>query len=248
MLNFVLCDDNSTIIDRLSKILESIFAKHDIEACISYKTTNPKELIKYLDENSANVLILDIELKSHISGLDIAEQIRKKDKSIYLIFSTAHLEYGLVAYKYKTFDYLPKPITKERLEDTILRLIEDIHGNSHTYIRLDNNKTIIKQDTVQYIKKEGMKIIFHTDTRDYNSYSSFLKVSTNLPQNFVRCHKSYIVNTDKITNIDIKTNTIYLNNSQDTKCYIGPKYKNNFMEVFKNEYFSNNMECNKHAK
>ena len=87
--------------------------------------------------------------------------------------------------------------------------------------------------------KEGMKIIFHTDTRDYNSYSSFLKVSTNLPQNFVRCHKSYIVNTDKITNIDIKTNTIYLNNSQDTKCYIGPKYKNNFMEVFKNEYFSN---------
>ena len=87
-----------------------------------------------------------------------------------------------------------------------------------------------------------MKIIFHTDTRDYNSYSSFLKVSTNLPQNFVRCHKSYIVNTDKITNID------NLNNSQDTKCYIGPKYKNNFMEVFKNEYFSNNMECNKHAK
>ena len=233
MLNFVLCDDNSTIIDRLSKILESIFAKHDIEACISYKTTNPKELIKYLDENSANVLILDIDLKSHISGLDIAEQIRKKDKSIYLIFSTAHL---------------PKPITKERLEDTILRLIEDIHGNSYTYIRLDNNKTIIKQDTVQYIKKEGMKIIFHTDTRDYNSYSSFLKVSTNLPQNFVRCHKSYIVNTDKITNIDIKTNTIYLNNSQDTKCYIGPKYKNNFMEVFKNEYFSNNLERNKHAK
>lgn len=175
-------------------------------------------------------------------------KLEKKDKSIYLIFSTAHLEYGLVAYKYKTFDYLPKPITKERLEDTILRLIEDIHGNSYTYIRLDNNKTIIKQDTVQYIKKEGMKIIFHTDTRDYNSYSSFLKVSTNLPQNFVRCHKSYIVNTDKITNIDIKTNTIYLNNSQDTKCYIGPKYKNNFMEVFKNEYFSNNLERNKHAK
>ena len=93
-----------------------------------------------------------------------------------------------------------------------------------------------------------MKIIFHTDTRDYNSYSSFLKVSTNLPQNFVRCHKSYIVNTDKITNIDTKTNTIYLNNNPDTKCYIGPKYKNNFMEVFKNEYFSNNLERNKHSK
>ena len=159
MLNFVLCDDNSIILERLSKILESIFIKHDIEACILYKTTNPKDLLKYLDENSPNVLILDIDFKSHISGLDIAEKIRKKDKNVYLIFSTAHLEYGLVAYKYKTFDYLPKPITSERLEDTILRLLDDIQGNTHTYISLDNNKTIIKQDTIQYIKKEGMRWI-----------------------------------------------------------------------------------------
>jgi two-component system response regulator AgrA len=248
MLNFALCDDNSIILDRLSKLLESIFIKHDIEACISYKTTNPNDLIKYLDENSPNVLILDIDLKSNISGLDVAEQIRKKDKNIYIIFSTAHLEYGLVAYKYKTFDYLPKPLTSERLEDTIIRLLDDIHGNISSYIRLDNNKTIIKQDTIQYIKKEGMKIIFHTDTRDYDTYSSFLKISTNLPKNFIRCHKSYIVNTDKITDINVKTNTIYLNNSQENKCYIGPKYKNNFMEVFKNEHFSNNLEFNKHTK
>ena len=84
MLNFVLCDDNSIILERLSRILESIFIKHDIEACISYKTTDAKDLIKYLDENSANVLILDIDLKSDISGLDIAEQIRRRDKNIYL--------------------------------------------------------------------------------------------------------------------------------------------------------------------
>ena len=44
---------------------------------------------------------------------------------------------------------------------------------------------------------------------------------------------------DKITDIDMVDNTISF--TKNDKCYIGPKYKNNFMEVFKNEYFSNNM-------
>ena len=248
MLNFVLCDDSHTAIEKLSIMLDSIFIKNNLDGQIVFSTSNPYNLLKYVETHSVNVVILDVDLNTDINGLKLAEKIRTQNKSIYIIFITGHLEYGLIAYKYKTFDYISKPLTIERLQETILRLYDDAFNNTHEYLRLDNNKTIIKQDTVQYIKKEGMKIIFHTDTRDYNSYSSFLKVSTNLPQNFVRCHKSYIVNTDKITNIDIKTNTIYLNNSQDTKCYIGPKYKNNFMEVFKNEYFSNNMECNKHAK
>ena len=52
----------------------------------------------------------------------------------------------------------------------------------------------------------------------------------------------------KVLISEISINTIYLNNNQENKCYIGPKYKNNFMEVFKNEYFSNNMECNNYTK
>ena len=67
-----------------------------------------------------------------------------------------------------------------------------------------------------------------------------------LPYNFVRCHKSYIVNIEKISNIDLSENTIYFSNSD--KCYIGPKYKNNFMEVFENEYFSNDLVCANYTK
>ena len=57
-----------------------------------------------------------------------------------------------------------------------------------------------------------------------------------LPKQFVRCHKSYIVNLDKIDNIDFSSNTIFFSNTD--KCYIGPKYKNNFKEVFNYEYFT----------
>ena len=246
MLNFVLCDDNPSAIDKLSKMLNSILISHNLKGQITFKTTNPLDLLDYVQHNTVHVLLLDIDLKSSTTGLQIAERIRSVDKSIYIIFVTGHFEFGMLAYKYKTFDFLQKPLTKERFEETILRLYSDIFGDTTKYIRLDNGKTVIKENTIRFIKKEGMKVIFHTDTRDYETYSSFNKISDMLPYNFVRCHKSYIVNMSKITDIDISNNLISFNNND--QCYIGPKYKNDFMEVLKNEYFTNNMvsiDCRK---
>ena len=246
MLNFALCDDNFNVLSKLGKMLESVLINKNFNGQIVLSTTHPEELINYIRNNSVNVVILDIDLKSKVSGLDLANMIRKRDKNIYIIFTTGHLEYGLMAYKYKTFDYLPKPVVIERLEDTIVRLFEDISGAQSQFVRLDNNKTIIKQDSIQYIQKDGMKVIFHTDTRDYETYSSFKKILPQLPNQFVQCHKSYIVNLQKIT--DISNSTIFLDNGQNSKCYIGPKYKNHFMEVFNDGNFSNNLERNYNTK
>ena len=246
MLNFVLCDDNANAIEKLSKMLNSIIISHNLKGQITFTTTNPLDLLDYVKNNPTHVLLLDIDLKSSTTGLEIAEKIRKVDKSIYIIFVTGHFEFGMVAYKYKTFDFLQKPLTKERFEETILRLYSDIFGDKSKYIRLDNDKTVIKENSIRFIKKEGMKVIFHTDTRDYETYSSFNKISDMLPYNFVRCHKSYIVNMAKITDIDMTENSISF--TKNDKCYIGPKYKNDFMEVLKNEYFTNNMvsiDCTK---
>ena len=246
MLNFVLCDDNPSAIDKLSKMLNSIIISHNLKGQITFSTNNPNELLKYVQTHQTHVLLLDIDLKTSTSGLELAEKIRKVDKNIYIIFVTGHFEFGLVAYKYKTFDFLQKPLTKERFEETILRLYSDILGNKTKYIQLNNNKTVIKESSIRFIKKDGMKVIFHTDTRDYETYSSFNKISAMLPYNFVRCHKSYIVNMAKITDVDMTDNTITF--TRNDKCFIGPKYKNDFMEVLKNEYFTNDMVCIDYAK
>ncbi len=246
MLNFVLCDDSKTAINRLSRMLESIIIENNLDGQVVFSTQSPTELLKYIKNNIVNVAILDIDLKDKISGLDLAESIRKYNKNIYIIFITGHLEFGLVAYKYKTFDYIAKPLTIERFRETILRLYDDVTGDNPKYIRLDNNKTIIPENTVKYIQKEGMKLIFTTDTRDYEVYSSFNKVKPLLPKQFVRCHKSYIVNLDKINDIDFSTNTILFNDNK--KCYIGPKYKNDFREVFNYGNFSNNLDSTYHTK
>lgn len=240
MLNFVICDDNPAILNKLSRMLESIFINNNIDAEIGLKALTASDVINYMEHNKVDVLILDINLKSETTGCDIANMVRKKNKDVYIIFTTGHLEYALIAYKYKTFDYLPKPIIDEKLEETILRLIEDIKRTPSKFIRLNNNKTIINQDEVNYIKKDGMKLVFCTNSRTYETYSSFNKIESCLPDNFVRCHKSFIVNTKNITDINSNKNTILF--SANETCSIGAKYKNKILEVLKNGNSTNNLE------
>lgn len=232
MLNFVICDDNLNILDKFSKILENIFMKHNYDAQIGLKTDDVDELLNYIDENKTDVLVLDINLKANKSGLEIASKVREKNKNTYFIFTTAHLEYAMMAYKFKTFDYLAKPVTSERLEETIIRLFDDINGSPKRYIKIDNKKTIIDEAEVLYIKRDGMKLIFHTKSRDYETYSSFNKIQDSLPENFVRAHKSFIVNINNIVNLDSVANLIYFDNG--STCDIGPKFKDNFIKEVKN--------------
>jgi len=240
MLNFVLCDDNLNIVKKLKEMLEILFVKNDIDAKVGFYTDKPEKVLEYEKENIVDVLILDINLNSNISGIDLAEKIRKHNKKVYIIFSTGHLEYSLVAYSVKTFDYLPKPITLERLEVTLNRLLDDLSNSSNNKFIQLNKKTFINQKEINYIKRDGMKLVFCTNSGEYETYSSFNKIENLLPENFVRCHKSYMANTENIININTNNNTIVFNN--DLYCDIGPKYKNNLMEVFKHGNISNNLD------
>lgn len=231
MLNFVICDDNLNILDRLEKMLETIFTKNNYNASVTFKSDNPDDILNYIDNNIADVLMLDINLKCNKSGLELAEEIRKRKKNPYIIFTTGHLEYAMVAYKYKTFDYIPKPITYDRLEDTVTRLFEDANELSKKYIKIDNKNTIVDEAEIQYIKRDGMKLVFHTSSRDYDTYSSFNKFQEKLPETYVRCHKSYIANLNQIKDVEPVSGIITFKDGNT--CDIGPKYKKEFMEVLK---------------
>ena len=239
MLNFIICDDNLNIVSKMKEMLEIIFMKNDIDAQVSFISDNAKDTLNFITTNQTDVAILDVNLNSNMSGIDLANEIRKSNKDIYIIFSTGHLEYSLLAYTVKTFDYLPKPITIERLEITIKRLLDDIKSSKKKFINIDN-KTIINPDEINYIKKDGMKLVFCTDSQNYETYNSFNKIKNLLPDNFVRCHKSYIANTDNIININTKNNIINFDNN--LSCEIGKKYKNNLMEVFNNGNFTNDLD------
>lgn len=229
MLNFVLCDDNSNILNRLEKMLESILINNNLSGQVVFSTTNPDNFLKYIEHQPFDIVILDIDLKSNLSGMDLANIIRKRNKKAYIIFTTAHLEYMMVAYKYKTFDFLAKPITIERLEETLLRLFEDISMYTNTFFKVNNKNGYINSNDIFYIQKQGKKAIFKTSSGDYVLTSSFSDILNRLPEHFVRCHKSFIVNVDKISRIKSDHTIVFKDTDEKLiQCQIGPKYENLF--------------------
>lgn len=229
MLNFVLCDDNPTFLNGLESMLSKLFIRHNLDAVISFKTDCITKLLEHIKTSQVDVLFLDITLKNKNVGLTIAEEIRKINKNLHLIFTTGHFEFVMEAYKVNAFDYLVKPISQDKLSETLLRLIDYLNNSNNRFIKI-NGTTFINQNDIHYIRKEGMKLIYHTKHAEYESYNSFSKIKDTLPSAFVRCHKSFIANVSNISHIEFNTNTIFFNNNS-SKCYIGPTYKDNFLEV-----------------
>lgn len=238
MLNFIICDDDIHMINKISLLFEKTFIKNDFNAKIVFKTQNYKDLLSFMVSNTVNVVVLDIEFKNyHINGLNIAEEIRKINKDCYIIFITNHFEYVMEAYDYKTFAYLFKnSISVDSLSETLNRLFDDIYGTSTKFIKIDNRGTFIDLNDIQFIEKNGMKLIYHTSRETLETYNSFSRIEDKLPKNFIRCHKSFISNINNITNIFLADSSIIFKNNEI--CYIGPKYKNDLMEVINYENFS----------
>lgn len=241
MLNFVLCDDNINVLNKFSKMLNLIFVNNNLDGYVSLASPDANEVLNFIKHNNVDVIILDIDLQSNISGLDLAQQIRNINKKIYIIFATAHLEYLILAYKCKTFDYLTKPISLNNLESTILRLFNDVCSDTTnaSFIKINNRNTIINADSICYIEKDNMKLIFKSNSTDYSVYSSFNKIQPTLPPNFIRCHKSYIANIHHIEKIHEAT--IHFDKTDKLKCYIGQAYRKKFLGVINNESYTNSI-------
>lgn len=231
MLSFVLCDDNKTLLSRLPKMLEKLFIMENIEAEITFISDNPIDTLNYLNSNPIDVLMIDIELGSDITGIDVSRKLREINKDAYVICLSGYMDYVFEALKVKIFDYLLKPISYEKLKNCILRLINDMNKSKKEYLTFGKNKFLIRQDDITYIEKFKSKSTIYTDNNKYDVSLSLGKLETCLPDSFKRCHKSYIVNTSNICEIDsLKNEILFKDNSI---CPIGLKYKNTILEEIK---------------
>ncbi len=228
MLNFALCDDSIPFLTNMESTLNKLIVKHDFDAKVGFKSNNILEVLEYMKDNTVDVLFLDVLYESNINGIDIAKQIRSTNKDIYIIFITGHLEYTFLSFEAKPFDFIAKPITPSRLEQTLIRLFDDITLSKNSFISI-NNKTLINEKDINFIQRDGMKLVFKTQHNSFESYTSFNKFACKLSDNFIRCHKSYIVNINNISHIEANSNTLFF--PDNSVCYIGPKYKNTFMQA-----------------
>jgi len=148
-----------------------------------------------------DLTFLDIEMPK-LSGLALARLMKEKTK---IIFSTAYGNYAVEAFEIGAIDYLKKPYSYERFLKAVVKAKDLMAANAaqvkvgYIFVQLKENKKVIKVkiNTGDIIRIEGMGNylrIFTISDRNYVFYGKLSALLTDLPNEFVRIHKSHIVN------------------------------------------------------
>ncbi|WP_251859886.1 LytTR family DNA-binding domain-containing protein [Clostridium sp. Marseille-Q2269] len=233
MLEVMICEDNEVQRGKLKQLVENTILREKLDLNIAISTGEPNDIISYIKENnSTGIYLLDVDLKSDINGVKLGEKIRELDSLGYIIFTTTHLEMSYLAFKYKVeaMDYVIKDDDdfKNRVNSCIIKAYDTYHRQQYKeeYISIDTDTRVIniRPRDILFVETTGTphKIRIHEENRQIEMYANLKDIQNKLPLNFYRCHKSYIVNKDKIKEIDKKHNKIIMINEEE--CYVSFRY------------------------
>jgi len=188
---------------------------------------NPLEALSFLKDNPVDLLFLDIQMPE-IKGTDFAQLIAKSATKI--IFTTAYSEYALKGFELNALDYLLKPITFNRFLSSVEKFPKKA-TQQEKYIIVKSGydlHKIVPEDIV-YIESDSEYVHYHLENgKKIMANQSLSKLITTLPASFLRVHRSYIVNGQKVTGL--KSRELLL---EDTKIPVSDSY----YELVKSELF-----------
>lgn len=223
MFKIAICDDDIDCAKGFAKILDNQFLKKSFKAKVTIITNNQSVIYNAIKEKKVDLLILDIIFKnSSKNGMEFANELRKTNKNFYLVFFSAHLRYMHLSFLSKTFDFLVKPLNRDVVDDFVDRIINEFSINNNKFLHINKN-LIINIDDILYIEKLGNKSYIYTTTEKYSCTITLYKLLDELPNNFIKCYRSFIVNKNFISTIDIKNNIIILKNG--STCPVSPNFK-----------------------
>ena len=209
-LRTVLVDDEELARKRLRTLLEEL-DEYKVSVCAEAK--NGKEALKVIPEHQPDLIFLDIQMPV-LDGFDVAEIL--PDPRPPIIFATAYDEYALRAFEVHAVDYLLKPIRKERLARAVERALQ--HNNtdknrvdellkSHQppqdRIGVHHKQEILLMDTkdILWFEADGKLVYAITEKHKYRVDFNLDQLTERLDNQFIRCHRSLVVNTGHINKL-----------------------------------------------
>ncbi|WFR55497.1 LytTR family DNA-binding domain-containing protein [Anaerocolumna sp. AGMB13025] len=224
-IKVILIEDESGIRKLLRKIIER---NEGFE--VAGESDNLADAIALFRRTKAEVVFLDIEMNG-ASGLDCAKIIEDLEPKTKIIFATAHSEYMSDAFELYAFDYLVKPFNVERVNHTLDR----IRSFSETMKHDDLDKIVKYERGLDKLLVKGKESISFVDIKDiilvqrensstviYTRQDSFITsaglgdIESKLdPEQFMRSHKSYLINISQIKKIEPYGRWTYIVNFKD---------------------------------
>lgn len=228
MLKIYICEDIEVQRDRLQQIIENIVLMEDLDMELGCVSENPHTILEKVKETEdVGIYFLDIALETDMTGLTLAQEIRKYDPRGFIIFVTTHSEmsYMTFIYKLEALDF----ILKDNPEELGKRVYECILKANQRYASANNkvqaNYSVKVNDKVFTVDYDDIlffetspnvhKIILHCKNRQMEFLGKIKEIEKEVDGRFYRCHRSFLVNRDNIREIDFQNRVIYMVNGDE---------------------------------
>ena len=245
MIKCIAIDDEPLALKKLVTYIKKIPFLDLVAQC--HSATDAQQVINKQD---VDAIFLDINMPD-LNGMDFAKSLKQEhSRGSVMVFTTAYSEYAIEGYSANAVGYLLKPYGFDEFE-TVAQRVKDIceirqQSNSEVSSGVDENTIFVKSDYkivrinidhIRYIEAMSEYLRIACDDRDKPVIVllSLKKIEEHLPSNkFMRIHRSYIINLDKIK--EVKKNHVIID--QDTSLPIGDNYKESFMAYLSKMFLS----------
>ena len=176
----------------------------------------------------SDLIFMDIELDHpSLNGLNISDALRKRNFKHHIIIVTSHDEYLEAGYDIDALQFIIKPASLEKIDKVMKKFIRKIRKEFFT-IKIDSYTHTLDCNSIYYFTVEDHYITSKSESKSISFRSNISQLSTQLPDMFIQCHKSYIVNIEKIYSFD-RSNIKLIN---DASIPIGRKYFSDVKERY----------------
>ena len=206
--------------EKMARVIIKTLCNEIDDLHISGEFSNAMQAMKFLNENTVDLIFLDIHMPN-FSGLDFIKSLKNPPK---IILTTSDTKFAIEAFEYDfILDYLVKPIKLPRFIKAIEKVNkQEISSNSKAsqvkntpdvendfYINIDRRLIKIDLPSIYLIEAKGDYIKIKTENQDYTVHSTLKKIEEKLPESlFLKIHRSYIINLKKI--VDIEDNSVLI--------------------------------------
>lgn len=238
-LKIAVCDDETSIINRLKQFLVCHELQYDDDLIVDYFQSG-KELLEAHNNAQYDIIFLDIEMP-HVNGLQTATKIRNRtyDNS-FIVFVTNYPEYMHDSFSVQPFQYLMKPFFQENISKVIFEIKNKIRKSTSDSIMIDDgeNERVLQLSDLEYIavSQKAHILEFHVQN-DIVCCRGSLKDYTKLlsEKGFVTPSRGYIINIRHVKLISQNTLTLKSGQCIPVSCrqmkLLKSKYTNYILEL-----------------
>jgi DNA-binding LytR/AlgR family response regulator len=205
LLKCIIIDDEPLAIDVIAR-----YIAQTSYLTLAGKYTNPVKAFEYLAGHKTDLLFVDIQMPD-LSGLEL---VRNLDFQPAVIFTTAYAQYAIEGFQVDAIDYLLKPVDYPEFLKAAEKAKRWIYaknkvsgaGSGHEFLFVKSGHKIIRiqLDSIKYIEGMSEYVRIHQEKgKPLMTLLSLKAIEGQLPEDqFMRVHKSYIVNLHKIAEIE----------------------------------------------